>query len=78
MKALLPLLSAIGFLVAAGALLAWSPHWGPIGALVLVVVAVALLREHDREIATRAADEVLEVVNALGAAKGRMDGEWPR
>ncbi|MGO4872775.1 MAG: hypothetical protein ACLPGW_19585 [Roseiarcus sp.] len=65
MRALPSLLSAIGLLVAAGALLAWSPHWGALGALVLVVVAVALLHDRDRQIAVQEDDDILDIINAL-------------
>jgi ABC-type uncharacterized transport system permease subunit len=67
-RAPLPLLSAIGFLVAAGALLSrWAP-WGALGAAVLVAIAVLLLRDRDGQIASYVADDALELVNSLAAA----------
>jgi hypothetical protein len=75
MRALLPLTSAISFLILAGALaLRWAP-WGALGALVCVVAAALLLVDHDREVAMRAADEVLDDLNALPAKPHEAGGE---
>ena len=77
MKGLLPLSSAIGFLIVAGWIVSrWAP-WGAVAALVCIVVAVLLLIDHDREIATRAADKALDAVDTLGAAKRSTNAERP-
>ncbi len=67
MRAPLPLMSAIGFLVAAGALMALVPPWGAIAAAVLVVVAVLLLRDRDEQIASEVSDDMLDLVHWLTA-----------
>ncbi len=73
MKALLPLVSAIGFLVAAGGLMSrWSP-WGSLAAAFLVVLAVLLLRDRDGQITSQAIDDAMDLINSL-AARPREGG----
>lgn len=72
MRAPIPLLSAVGFLLAAGALAAGS-FW-PNAPLCLVCVGTALLmlRDRDRQIATQTIDGALGV---LSAAVRPIEGE---
>jgi hypothetical protein len=65
MRALLPLISASGFLIAAGAIAVTSPSaivaLG--GSTFLIVVAAILLCQRDAAIAVEIADELLDLLN---------------
>jgi positive regulator of sigma E activity len=76
MKALLPLISAISLLIVAGAMTERYGLFGAIGALVCVVAAIWLLRDRDRQLATREEDELLDILNAL--APRPHEGGTPR
>jgi hypothetical protein len=66
MKEPLPLISAIGFLVAAGASIGLYGLWGAPIAVFAVPAAVWLLRDRDRQLAIREEDELLDILDALG------------
>ena len=63
MKALLPLISAISSLVAAGLLLAQGTIGAAVAAVVLIGLAALLMRDHDRQIARAATVDAMEFLN---------------
>lgn len=76
MRAPLPLLSAIGFLVAAGAIAARPSLLDAALGFACVLVALAMLRDRDRQIASEAIDGAMDLLK-LQTAKALMKGEWP-
>ena len=67
MRAPLPLLSAIGFLIAAGMVAAQATWLAAVAAIILVGVALLLLADRDAELSARFVDELLDDVEAVSA-----------
>jgi len=66
-RAPLPLLSAIGFLIAAGMVAAQATWLAAVAAIILVGVALLLLADRDAELSARFVDELLDDVEAVSA-----------
>jgi len=66
-RAPIPLLSAIGFLIAAGMVAAQATWLAAVAAIILVGVALLLLADRDAELSARFVDELLDDVEAVSA-----------